>query len=263
MKRLFILYLILSMMELSQAQDNETSTFRMRSIGIQFSTAIPSFREDLLVPLGFHGPGFSLGGAYTSQTEKHALNIRLKLGMAYMKNRYSHEAWALIFELRPSFVKKLADHPKYGSIWGGLSIPLQMNNLFFDSWDDSHLYWLTAYSMAIAAEWQKKMSRNIITAIRIEIPVLGWVSRPPEYRYNKQDALTHLSFHFAEPNKSLHFETLDDYQALFFQLFLKNERKRSVIKFGYEFQYNHFCKPEGIWGFNSSILFSYQWRIGS
>jgi hypothetical protein len=249
--------------EILLAQEQQKSTYRRQYLGFHFNSGIDSYREDLLVPLGFHGPGISLGGNYTHQTEKNSINIRLKLGMGYMKNRYSHEAVRLALEIRPSWIRKLADHQKYGEFWGGISFPMQLNDLFIFSWDDAHLYWLTAYSLALATEWQKKISQKYHAVARIEIPFVGWVSRPPSYRYNKQDALNHLGFYFSEPNKSLHFESLDDYQALFIQLLFKKEMRRSLLNLGLEFQYNYCRKPQKIWGLNTLNLFSYQWRIGS
>jgi hypothetical protein len=140
---------------------------------------------------------------------------------------------------------------------------MQMNNLFIFSWDEAHLYWLTAYNLALATEWQKKISQQFKASVRMEIPILGRISRPPIYRYNKQDALNHVSFHLTEPNKGLHFETLDDYRALFFQLLFKKEMRHSLLNLGLEFQYNYCRKPQKIWGLNTTVLFFYQWRIGS
>jgi hypothetical protein len=262
--RVFVmLFIMLVLCELSWAQYVAQSSSQGKHLGLYFSTGIASYREDLLVPLGFHGPGISLGGNYTHRTENNSIDIRLKLGMGYLKNRYSHEAWMLMMELRPSWLKKLVEHSKYGDFWGGISIPLQMNNLFLESWDEAHLYWLTAHSLAFATEWQKQISQKFNSVVRIEIPILGCVSRPPIYRYNKQDALNHFSFHFSEPNKSLHFETLDTYRSLFIQMLFKREIQRSILHIGLEFQYKYCRTPRKIWGLNTSILLSYQWRIGS
>jgi hypothetical protein len=251
------------MTELLLAQEKGQYISGRQYLGFYFSTGLASYREDLLVPLGFHGPGISLGGNFTHQTEKTIIDIRLKVGMGYMKNRYSHESWVLSLEICPSWIRKLFEHEKYGQLWGGVCIPLKLNNLFLESWDDSHLYWLTAYSLAIASEWRKMISRKLNMVARIEIPIFGWVSRPPTYRYNKQDALTHLGFHLTEPNKSMAFETLDDYRALLFQICLKRDMNRSLLTIGLEFQYQYCRIPQEIWGLNTSIFLSYLWRIGS
>ena len=61
MKRVFIIYLIVSMTGLSPARENGKRVFNRQDVGIQFGTALASRRDDLLVPLGFHGPGVSFG----------------------------------------------------------------------------------------------------------------------------------------------------------------------------------------------------------
>lgn len=249
--------------DLLEAQGHENSFPKKSYLGIQFNGGIDSYREDLLVPLGFHGPGISLGANYSRSKEKNLINIRLKFNMGYMRNRYSHDAVMLGLELRPSWIKKISFHPKYGELWGGISIPMKMNDVFIFSWDDAHLYWLTTYNLALATEWQKEISQKFDAAVRMEIPLFGWISRPPTYRYNKQDALNHFSFYFSEPNKSLHFETLENYRSLFIQMLFKREMRRSMLNFGLEFQY-HYCRvPKKIWGLNTTLLISYLWRIGS
>lgn len=245
------------------AQENGKSAAGSQHLGIHFSSGIASYREDLLVPLGFDGPGFSLGGIYTRRTERNLVQLRFRVGLGYLKNRYSHEAWALMLEMRPSWVRKLAEHDRYGRFWGGISIPLQMNNLFLESWDDAHLYWLTAHSLAAALHWEKKVSQKDRAVLRMEIPFLSLVSRPPAYRYNQQEALTHWTFHFSEPNRSLHLETPSKYRALFIQILLRRQVRQSLLNLGLQFQYAYCRKPEKIWGLNTSILVSYQWRIGS
>jgi hypothetical protein len=248
---------------MSLAQEEGKDSVRNQHLGICFSSGISSYREDLIVPLSFDGPGLSLGGVYTRRTDRNLVQFRLRVGLGYLKNRYSHEAWVLMLEMRPSWVRKLAEHDRYGEFWGGISIPLQMNNLFLESWDDSHLYWLTAHSLAAAFQWEKKVSRKDHAVVRMEVPFLSLVSRPPAYRYNKQDPLTHWTFHFSEPNRSLHVETPSKYRALFIQMLLRHQVRQSLLNLGLEFHYAYCRKPEKMWGLNTSVLVSYQWRIGS
>jgi hypothetical protein len=250
------------MCETSQAQEKGKNPTKIKHLGIHLGVGIASYREDLLVPLSFDGPALSLGAVYTRRTEKNLIHFRLRIGAGYLENRYSHEAWVLILEMRPSWMRKLGQHQKYGEFWGGICLPLQMNNLFIESWDDAHLYWLTAHSLGVATEWQKKISEKSSAVFRVETPLLGFVSRPPEYRYKKQEALTHWTFHITEPNRSLHLETLNTYRVLFIQMLFSREMRCSLLNLGLEFEYKYCRKPQKIWGLNTSILLSYQWRIG-
>jgi hypothetical protein len=247
----------------SKANEDEDLPVKSNHLGINVNCGLASYREDLVVPLGFHGIELSLGVIYSRQAEKNFLNARGKFGLGYMQNRYDHEAFIVAQEIRLSWLRKVTTPQRYGELWGGICLPLQMNNLFWGSWDDAHLYWLTAYGTGAAFQWQKEISSNKKALVRMEIPVINWVSRPPEYRYTKQEPMNHLGYHYSEPNKSLHFETLDTYQALFVQVLFRKEKKKSLLNLGVEFQYNHFSKPEDIWGLNTLLLFSYQWRIGS
>lgn len=245
-----------------RAQENGGCVTSIKHLGLQIGGGIASYREDLLVPLGFDGPALYLGPAYARRTGSSQVQIRLKVGLGYLRNRYSHEAWVLMVEMRPSWIRKLTQHPRYGEFWAGICIPLQMNNLLMESWDDAHLYWLTAHCLDAAFQWEKGISRGNRAVLRMEVPVFGFVSRPPAYRYNKQDALTHLTYHFTEPNSSLHFQTLDTYRALFIQALLRREVRRSLLTLGLEFQYSYCREPERIWGINTTFLVCYQWRIG-
>ena len=247
----------------SRAQEDEPLPVKSNHLGINVNGGLASYREDMVVPLGFHGIEFSLGAVYSRQTEKSLLNARLRFGVGYMQNRYDHEAFIVAQEIRLSWLRKVNIPERYGEFWGGICLPLQMNNLLWASWDDAHLYWLTAYGMGPAFQWQKNIFSNKQVLVRMEIPVANWVSRPPEVRYRKQEPMDRLAYQYSEPNKSLHFETLDTYQALFFQALLRKKVKRSLLNLGIEFQYNHFCQPEDIWGLRTLLLFSYQWRIGS
>jgi hypothetical protein len=248
--------------EVSWAQGIAHGSSQGKYLGVYLSTGVASYREDLIVPLGFDGPALSLGGIYWQQNEKDLFQARLKFGLGHLENRYSHEAWGLMQDIRLSWVRHLKKHPKYGQFWAGGSLPLQMNNLYFESWDDSHLYWLTAHSLAGAFMWQKRVTPKNDLSVRIEVPFFGWVSRPPSYRYAKQDPLDHITYHYSEPNKSLHFETLDTYRSLYIQMLLKREIGSSLFHIGLEFQSFYFSRPQKILGLNTFLVLSYQWRIG-
>jgi hypothetical protein len=254
--------IILVLCQVSWAQGVAQSSSRGKHLGLYLSTGIASYREDLIVPLGFHGPALLLGGVYTQQNESDLFHIRLRSGLGHLENRYSHEAWTLMQDIRLSWVRNLTNHPKYGRIWAGGSLPFQMNNLFFESWDEAHLYWLTAHSLAGAFLWQKRVSPKNDVSIRIEIPLFGWVSRPPAYRYAKQEALDHFTYHFTEPNTSLHFETIDTYRNVFIQMLFKREVRRSLLHIGLEFQSYYCRRPKKILGLNTFLVLSYQWRVG-
>jgi hypothetical protein len=247
----------------SWAQQDEVARSSIQHLGFRFAGRIASYREDLVVPLGFHGPCLSLGPVYTRQAEKDLTHIRIDFSAGYLKNRYSHEAYVVRMELHASWVRNLTEHDKFGDLWGGVSLPVQMNNLFLESWDDAHLYWLTTYSLAPAVEWHKKISQKDRAIVRMETPVISLVSRPPAYRHNKQDALTHWTYHFTGPNRALHLEGPGTYRGILLRILLMREMKYSLVSLGCEFQYHYCSEPQPIRAMNTSITLSYQWRIRS
>jgi hypothetical protein len=257
-----ILLLTLVVIDPVWAQDHLNGTYQKKHLGPCLRLGIASYREDLIVPLVFHGPGLSLGAVFTRNSQKHLVHIQLILGLGHLENRYSHEAWVVSADCRLSWLKRFVGHQRYGEFWGGICTPLRMNNLFFESWDDAHLYWLTAYTAGTAFLWEKTVSPKHSVHVRMEIPLLGWISRPPTYRYTKQDPLNHWTYHFSEPNGALHFETVDTYRSLYLQIVLAREAGRSVWNVGYEFEYDHCAQPKDVWGMNNSVFVSYLWGVG-
>jgi hypothetical protein len=245
-----------------RAQEAQGAGSSTQHLGIRFANAIASYREDLLVPLGFSGPALSLGSTYRRQGNGELIRVSFLFSGGYLKNRYSHVAYVLRLELRPSWVRRMARHDRFGSLWGGFSLPIQMNNLFIESWDEAHLYWLTTYSVAPVIEWQREISQRNKVAIRMDVPLISLVSRPPAYRYNKQDALTHWTYHFTKPNRALHLETPETYRGLFLRMGMAHEIGSSLLNLGLEFRYYCCRRPKDIRAMNTSITISYQWRIG-
>jgi hypothetical protein len=246
----------------SNAQDIMESTANSNYLGVVLSGNIASYREDLLVPLGFDGPGFALGAIYTRRRENSDLEIRMKLGMAFLKNRFSHKGYGATLEIRSAWTKRISYNEKYGELRGGFCLPVKMNNLFIASWDDSHLYWLTYYSLGPACKWKKKLSSEREFSIYLEIPAISLISRPPEYRYKKQEALTHLTYHFSEPNKFLKLELPDVYRAIFIKANFARIMNHALLGLGLEFEYNYCREPKNIYSLNTAIVLAYQWETG-
>jgi hypothetical protein len=246
----------------ASAEAEQEPAKRTHHLGVLLGSGIASYREDLIVPLSFDGPAFFLGAHYTSQTEQRCLQIRLRFSAAVLENRYSHKAYAAGIELRPTWTKRLTGQGGGGQLWGGFGLPLQMTNLFIDSWDDSHLYWLTVHSLAAVLEYRSVIGPLGESSLSIELPVVGFVSRPPAYRHEKQEALNHWTYHFSGPNKSLRFEGLWEFQSPLVQIMIRRGSQGSLLRVGLELQLDHATEPEDIWGINTRIVATYQWRIG-
>jgi len=92
--------------------------------------------------------------------------------------------------------------------------------------------------------------------------LVGWVSRPPAYWYEKQEPLGNLMYHYTEPNRALHFETVDNYRNVFVQMLLERPIRHFLLQVGLEYQYYYFREPKKILGSNTFVVLSYLWGVG-
>ncbi len=258
---LVLSFIAVCLCDISSAQGVTNETNSTARLGIQGTAGVSSYREDLLVPLSFDGPRFSLGAVYANRTSDQRINSRLKIGAGFLKNRYSHSAYALELGLRSSWLARVSSSPELGTFWLGASLPLEMNNVFFDSWDDAHLYWVTAYMLGVAAAWEYGLFGEYSAMVHVEIPLLGLVSRPGEYRYTKQEALNQWTFHFSEPNRNLRFASLGAYRAIFVQTLLTPGPDSNALVLGIEFEYGYCARPSPFQLMHTSIVASYQWGL--
>ncbi len=259
---LFTIIIILSFLSNAFPEVRPDSKIQTHHLGILVSTGIGSYREDLVVPISFDGPSFLLGGQYLWQSERTSLQVRFGVSAAFLRNRFSHKAYAAALELRPSWTRLVWSGSPGRQIWCGLAMPLQMRNLLMESWDDAHLYWLTAHSIALVGEYHTLLPRLGNSVIRLDLPVLGFISRPPNYRYAKQEPLNHFSYHFSAPNKSFDLKSIWGYQSPSLQVMVRRGSKGSLMNIGLEFSLAHYAEPKDIWVLNTGILFSYLWKIG-
>lgn len=243
------------------AQDSTDNAQSSNHLGITANLNLYSYREDLLVPLSFDGPGFSIGSKYVHWGEGTFWQASLRFGVGILNNSYSHDAYSLNIEIHGAWMKRLKSFPGKGEFWLGVDMPLQMNNLYLESWDESHLYWMTVYSIGPTLGCNKNISSTDKLFIRLNFPVLSLISRPEEYRNTTQEALTKVGFHFTEPNKSLQLESFGSYFSVCLRVNLITNNNVSGWNFGFEFQYSHFKDPKPFSKMYTSLSAVYLWSI--
>jgi len=170
-------------------------------------------REDLVVPLTFSGPGVRLLAAYRGWVGPGLLSARGDLGLAFLFNRFGHIAATLDYNAEVAWTTRVLRGVGWHlSLGPAIALDSRVNYLY--SWDDAHGYWL-------GTEWLGPMvrhTRRVSDRWRLEagtsLALVGFEGRPPSYRYNKQDALTHVDYFFTQPQRSERFVTLADLQVL-------------------------------------------------
>lgn len=223
-------------------------------VGIELA----SFRDDLIVPLGFHGPGVSLGVNYQYNSEKWKLEFPIHYKFDYVQNRFAQPGITFSLDLKPVILKPLFMFENHGQFQAGLAVLFKINNFFPYSWDDAHLYWFTIKSAALALKWNNPISEKRAFSVYIEIPFISHISRPPVYRLDKQDeGLVWLSFKSTEAKREYKTATISDYQSI---LIRGNYQRTQRSTWSIEFEFDHYSQPKAVWAISTSLYYSREMR---
>jgi hypothetical protein len=98
--------------------------------------------------------------------------------------------------------------------WLGAVLRQQTELAFFQTWDDAHGYWLATWALSPTLRHDRQLWPGGFLETRAEIGLFGLYSRPPTYRYNKQDDLTLPHYHFDRSFDSPSWFTPLDVQLL-------------------------------------------------
>lgn len=170
-------------------------------------------REDLVVPLTFSGPGGRLMLGYRGAVGPGMLAVRADMGLAFLFNRYGHSAATLDYGVEASWsARVLRGHAWHVSIGPVVAVDNRVSYEY--SWDDAHGYWLGTQWLGPAARFASRLSDAWRIESAASFAVLGFESRPPSYRYNKQDGMNHLGYYFDRPTSNESFVSLADLQIL-------------------------------------------------
>lgn len=166
-----------------------------------------------MVPLTFSGPGARLLLGYRGAVGPGTLAVRGDMGMAFLFNRFGHQAATIDYGVEASFTARVFR----GRDWHlalGPAVALDNRVSYLYSWDDAHGYWLGSQWLGPSMRFAGRLS----DAWRIEsgasLALLGFASRPPSYRYNKQDGMERLGYYFDRPTSNETFVSLADLQVL-------------------------------------------------
>ncbi|HSG07209.1 MAG TPA: hypothetical protein VLA36_02560 [Longimicrobiales bacterium] len=195
----------------SAGADSDPTWTRGFGYGVTLS-AVQS-RDDLLAPLRWRGPGFGLKASWDwgGNDRRHAVALRMPISI--LSNRFGHRGYAFAPALTYGFLTRVARSQDTAAGWLGGRMRLDMFNAFYESWDDEHLYWITAYSLGPTGAWRGRF-RGAPAWATLDVPLLAAVARPPEPRLNQIDRLTRLGGHLVDPQKDARVVAFPDYAAV-------------------------------------------------
>jgi hypothetical protein len=217
-KTLFILFFIIGIMVFriteifGQSSNDPVNQGNFLKVGIPI--VHNQVKDNLVAPLKWDGMGSGLGITYMSTELRVIHEVSLIMSVSGLKNRYKYTGYAL--EVSLGYILSCMVIP---AVWGGtiyLGPQIKWNGKtnFFRDWDDSHIYWFTAYEFGPSLKWSKdyKEKQNIL--FTMQLPFVALVSRPPENQYIDQPPLIKPSYYFKSLNKDLKLVTLNNYFSL-------------------------------------------------
>ena len=254
MKHFYVILssLILILPQPVHSQNNDKAAFQYE-LGLELGSA----REDLLIPLAFHGPGvvLGLGIQKISGPWEWSMNNRVKLDFLF--NRLGHPGASTALDIEPGLLRHVYTLRNELDLYAGSSLRYQMNNLFLFSWDDAHLYWTTIRGLNLDLRLRKAVGQKRWLSLDISIPLFTQVSRPEIQRLEKQDPSL-MSLGFLPPQGSRDFTTAtyDVYSSVGIEIKLVNMGAGSAWLFGFDF--DHYSQPEDVRLMSTTLSFQKQ-----
>jgi hypothetical protein len=150
--------------------------------GLSLGVSEYQIRENVLNRIRHRGTLLSGAFFYEKRRELSSHKIEFHLIFSELKSRYDpdKESFAVNPTLNYRYARKVTDISPRMSLFLGGTAGLEMHHEWFGNWDDSHLYWLTAYYLGIDGilTYDDHEGRSI--SLEVYSPLLSLVSRPPE-----------------------------------------------------------------------------------
>jgi hypothetical protein len=208
-------------------------------LGVHLAAQYGAVRDDLVVPLGFGGVGFRVGGQYGGTAGPGWLGTRLELGARYVLERYGHEGYVVDYGAEARWPIRLGG----GRWWTGLGAALawdtRMNRL--ESWDSAHGFWLASEWLGPALRARGPVGEDWDIEITSAVALAGFASRPPEVQLHLQDPVDSVSYYLSLPFEEQQFVTVSDLQVVRAEVALHPPRRPGA---------------HGAWSFGSDVRFA-------
>ncbi len=159
------------------------------AFGIEAGLSVLQLKEEVLNPLRHSGTFVSLGFFHERPRATSSSRFDLQASFNPLATRYESEKNSFAANLRLAFrhardVATLA--PDLHLLAGGTA-EFFSHMAYFGDWDDSHAYWLTAYSLGAngIVDYRRWQGRSL--SLEVSLPVLALVSRPDAPILHKVD----------------------------------------------------------------------------
>lgn len=170
---------LLSITSITFSQASTDSRIKKTGLYVGFSYA--NLADKALNNIVHEGLGI-VGGCYLEFSDTRTIKVfDLELGSGFLKSDFESEASSYRFSGSARF--RWLHSPCYFSsdlnIYIGGNGEIKTAIEYFDNWDESHFYWMSAYSAGIDFRLDYSFGSNSRILIEGNMPVFSFVSRPP------------------------------------------------------------------------------------
>ncbi len=227
-------------------------------VGVGFGVSYAQVREDLIVPLAFRGVELTLLPLYARRDVDNWHDAAGSFGIAATFDRHGALSALATCDAGYRYLRRVGGAGSDFHLGGAVRWAMDdQNNLY---WDDEHLYWLTAISLAPAAGWTRKLKAGAQLDLTLAVPVAAFISRPPLLRFNKTEPNQDPGFYFSAAHQDLRFRTLDRYQAARLGLAWRRPLKRSRFVLSYQCDFARATEPKPVALLTNSVNLT--WEFG-
>jgi hypothetical protein len=229
--------------ELHRAQNRRLVSIHQAdfAVGLQHG----QIRDDVLAPMRWSGFGGTIGFSYAYQQGNSRYEAEYLLRVVLPENRYGHKAVMWGSSLGLGYLHRLPTISPCGAFLIGGHLRWRLDEQYYYSWDESHIYWVNAYELGPTLRWHTKVPSRHRLALRLGIPVAALVSRPPVHRHYKMDRLAEPSLYITKPHENIRATSLHEYMAIDLLVdYTQTLRRRVTIGLSYQMNYAVHQEPE-------------------
>jgi hypothetical protein len=188
MKRMITgLMVILLMISCAAFPQERADTPRMLS-GFHFGMSYLNLKDEVLNNAIHKGSGIS-GAIYLERSDNMSVKrLDLELESGFLKSNFESEASSYMFSGSAGFtyLRNLCHAEPGIRFYLGGKVKTGTAIEYFDNWDESHFYWITAYSIGAGFRIDYSLGNNSKIRMEGDFPVFSLVSRPPaEFLYTQ------------------------------------------------------------------------------
>lgn len=214
MEKKWIMAAVMVLLATTLAKSDHPFSQPKHQIGVGLGGLHYQVKDNIIAPLRWDSFGAALELSYTvvKNTVRHKIVVRFPF--ASPSNRYNHEAMAGAFNIGYQYLYRINRNIFGGQLQLGGLLDGSTNLQFYSDWDDSHIYWLTAYELGPAVMWNRSVERSHLFSLNFNLPLLALISRPPEHRYYDQGKTNKISYWFTKPHEDMKLTSIHQYLSL-------------------------------------------------